>query len=254
MRKPLLSFIGPMAETSKKNAPILYSDIEHAGGLVAAIAHYFAQLNPKAKVHGLPNGAGPVCAIVVYGKRFSQVYLIAEERAFAFDCWLRGVIFSNAVTNDYQVAMHAIGLWVLTECVTDELQSRFPFVSIEKDAKAYETGHEVEEKWQQCFDYIPRYHYVSNLTPFLHEAAQHPQLRQLFPYTTLGTFHFSRCTGQPYSGDCPSVFPIEDNLFEVSTSTGDVIGRGNAAKAVDLVVRHLPPNTGPAIFVTADEL
>lgn len=254
MTKPLLSFIGPMAEISKKNATILYSDIDQAGGLVAAVAHHFAQLNPEAKVHGLPNGTGPVCAFVVYGKRFSQVFLRAEKRAFTCDCWLRGVIFAHAITDDFQVAMHAIGLWVLTECVTDELQSRFPFISIKKYAKAYETGHEVGEKWQQCFDYIPRNRYVSDLTPFLYKAAQHPKLRQLFPYTTLGTFRFSRCTGQPYSCDCPSVFPIDDNLFEVSTSTGDVIGRGNAAEAVDFVVRHLPPNTGPAIFVTADEL
>lgn len=37
-------------------------------------------------------------------------------------------------------------------------------------------------------------------------------------------------------------------------SNGQFLGQGDAAEAIDLIIRHLPPNCGPAIQGTEDDL
>ncbi len=42
--------------------------------------------------------------------------------------------------------------------------------------------------------------------------------------------------------------------YTVADSKGKFLGEGDAAEAVELIVKHLPPNCGPAIQGTADDL
>src|SRR5258708_4271848 len=100
-----------------------------------------------------------------------------------------------------------------------------------------------------------------------------PVLRRLFPFTSLVWLCFSRCTGYPFSGDCPSVCSSRwipdlaarptpeqraalgsEKPYTVADSKGRFLGEGNAAEAIELIVRHLPPNCGPAVQGTADDL
>jgi hypothetical protein len=170
------------------------------------------------------------------------------------DYWFNGVMFARGETDDFELMAHSIGFWLFADCLSKDFQDRFPFVKVACHATAYENGREVEEKWQECFDYIPRERSTSELTPFLFEAAKHPILRQLYPFTIFSSFYFSRCTGGPYTGDCPSVTPSGDGLYVVKSPSRVTIGCGTAEVAVALVISHLPENVGPAIFGTADEL
>src|SRR5262249_37534363 len=98
------------------------------------------------------------------------------------------------------------------------------------------------------------------LTPLVEKAMAVPALRRLFPFTSLYSLCFSRCTGYPFSGDCPSAAPAgdirrgaADPRFRVTDAKGGLLGEGTAAEAVEWLVQHLPPNCGPAVQGTADE-
>jgi hypothetical protein len=107
----------------------------------------------------------------------------------------------------------------------------------------------VEERWRT---YLKDFGFPE-LVPFVQAAARRPELRQLFPYTSLNRFCFSRCTGYPFTRDTPLVQPVENGEYEVVLEDV-VLGRGNAEQAAKLVVAHLPPGCGPAVPGTADDL
>ena len=78
-----------------------------------------------------------------------------------------------------------------------------------------------------------------------------PLLRQLFPYTSHATLCFSTCTGYPYSAEIPCIEPSEDG-YVLRTLAGQVIGRAaNAQIAIELLLAHVPAQTGPAVAGTA---
>lgn len=112
---------------------------------------------------------------------------------------------------------------------------------------------------------------MADLIPLVEKAMETPALRQLFPYASHVWLCFSRCTGYPFSGDCPHVcssrwIPTmearpsneqrEDlgpvKAYTVADAKGKFLGEGDAAEAIELVVRNLPPNCGPAVHGTRD--
>jgi hypothetical protein len=169
----------------------------------------------------------------------------------------------------------AINAWIAEESSCGELQQRFPFVSVEATAEFHERGAaaEVERQWQTLYGRIKNDDSKVELVPLLEKAMEVPALRQLFPFTSLVWLCFSRCTGYPFSGDCPSVCSsrwIPDEAarptaeqraalgpikpYTVADSEGHFLGEGDAAEAIELILQHLPPNCGPAIQGTADDL
>jgi hypothetical protein len=160
------------------------------------------------------------------------------------------------------------------KATTGELQCQFPFFKSAPKAISHEHGAaaEVERKWQSLLSHVRSDKYKSELLPLVEKAIEVPVLRRLFPFTSLSALCFSRCTGFPYSHDCPSACPSNrailqgymtpeqraaigsTKLYTVADSKGQFIGQGDALEAIDLIVRHLPPNCGPAIQGTADDL
>ncbi len=193
---------------------------------------------------------------VVYGRveranRFSQVYTAAEERLFLFDFWRDGVHLADAQTPDLKETARAIDKWVATECSLDEL-AELHIVTLTQGAKSYDQGTEVEDRWSLYLQTIG--HNFPELVSFVHAAAQAPQLRQLFPYTSLNHFCFSRCTGYPFTRDTPHVRPQEDGSYNVYSRENGLVGNGDAATAVQLVIAHLPPNCGAAVRGTVETM
>lgn len=125
-------------------------------------------------------------------------------------------------------------------------------IQLVDDAHIYDNGDEVEHRWRVYLsDSDPD---LRDLMPFIKLAAQQPVLRALFPYTSHSTFCFSRCTGYPFSHDCPYVTPEGNGQLVVGKHGGQTLGRGDADRALSLVLDNLPPHCGPAIRGTAAKL
>ncbi|WP_442933947.1 DUF6193 family natural product biosynthesis protein [Micromonospora sp. CPCC 206171] len=77
----------------------------------------------------------------------------------------------------------------------------------------------------------------------------------LFPFQSLNTLRFSRCTGYPYSADVPHIEPTYGNRFRVVAPGGTLVAEGvNARKAAAVVASTLPPGFRSAVAGTARDL
>ena len=209
----------------------LYPDLVAAGGLCNALQAALTAAGSGLRVSGLD----PAVNFVVYarvesGPRFSQVYIAAQERLFLFDFWSRGVMLAQGGTPDLAGVAGAIDRWITSGCTTSELASVFDFVAVEPRAASYESGDEVEHRWR---DYLANMgDRFPELTSFVRAASCRRELRQLFPFTSLNTFCFSRCTGYPFTRDTPHVRPLRGGLYEVVGPGGRVLGRGRRPRTV----------------------
>jgi hypothetical protein len=234
-----------------KNTNEFYPDLVAAGGLADALQNALREICSPLTVSELEKSIRfVVYARVESGSRFSQVYIAAQERLFLFDFWARGVMLAQGQTPHLTAMARAIDKWVQSDCSTTDLVAGFPFVAVEDKAAAYERGEEVEERWRSYMASIG----FPELVAFVAAASQRPKLRQLFPYTSLNMFCFSRCTGYPFTRDTPYVRPLQQGQYEVVSRKGNVLGRGNAEEAADLVVANLPPGCALAVPGTADDL
>jgi hypothetical protein len=231
----------------------LYPDLIEKGGLAIALREALREIGSPLSVSELDKSVPFVAyARVESGSRFSQVYIGAEKRMFLFDFWNRGVCLAHGATPEILEMAGSIDKWIASACTTDELARAFRCVTIAAFAAVYERGEEVEARWRQYLASLGET--FPELTAFVAVAAAEPKLRQLFPFTSLNRFCFSRCTGYPFTGDTPHVVPLGWDQYEVISASGDSLGRGNAVEAVAFVVSNLPANCGPAIPGTAEEL
>ena len=243
----------------------LYPDLLSAGGLAAGLQQALAGTGSPLQVRTLDEGLDskqrevmkgfPAYARVERDERFSQVYIGAEQRMFLCDFWQRGVMLANAATPDLKELAATIRHWIEGLVTTRELAAEFSFVKPVDSAEAFESGSEVDHRWTWYEDWIPRT--FPELVPFFDEAKQSPELRQLFPFTSLNCMCFSRCTGYPYTDDCPAAIPVGGirsvvlGEFDVRLR-GQLLGSGNGKEAVRITVANLPENCGPAVAGTAD--
>jgi hypothetical protein len=216
--------------------------------LQAALQTLGSQLELTGMGEDAPN-FGKSFARVEREARFCQIMTTSGN--FRVDFWDQGVCLVNAGTSDVDELAKAIHLWVDSNCNLDTL-SIFTFIEVPAASYAHENGDEVEQKWQSLLESIPKTY--PELNEFVTEASQRPRLRQLFPYTSLNTFCFSRCTGYPYTKDLPIVVPVKDNAYEVISRDGQALGSGNANWAANIVEASLPENCGPAVPGTAEDL
>ncbi len=236
-----------------KDIPELYPDLIGQGGLPNAVQAALRKIDSSLSVSGLHKSVPLlVFAHVESGYRFSQIYVGAKMRMFCFDFWNRGVCLAHGATPEILKMARSIDKWIASCCSTGELERAFRFVQVEPTAAAYERGEEVEMRWREYL--VSRGGMFPELTAFVVAAAAEPKLRQLFPFMSVNRFCFSRCTGYPFSRDTPQVIPLGHDQYEVTGSSGESLGKGNAANAVALAVAALPPNCGPAVPGTAKEL
>jgi hypothetical protein len=236
-----------------KDIPELYPDLIEQGGLANALQAALRKIDSSLAVSELDQSVPfVVYARVESGHRFSQIYIGAKTRMFSFDFWNRGVCLAHGATPEILGMARSIDKWIASGCSTCELASAFRFVQVEPTAVAYERGEEIEMRWRQYLASLGER--FPELTAFVAAAAADPKLRQLFPYTSMSRFCFSRCTGYPFTLDTPHVVPLGRDEYEVISSSGESLGRGNAADAVVLAVAALPPNCGPAVPGTAEQL
>ena len=233
----------------------LYPDVTAAGGLRPLLQACLQQAASALQATGIdpPIPGFPEYGRVEQGDRSCQVYIAAHERLFSSDFWAQGVCLAKGACSDPVELARAIDCWISQAPIrTDALALRFPFVRPSSDAPAFENGHAVEHRWTQYLESIDDM--IPQLSLLMLAAAQRPALRQLFPYTSVHRLCFSRCTGFPYTGDCPMITPNRDGTFIVETPDGMKSPPLAADEAADWAAQHLPPGAGPAIAGTAAEL
>jgi hypothetical protein len=147
------------------------------------------------------------------------------------------------------------GFWLCKDVTTPELSATFSFVTPAHKAVAFDEGSEIAYVWA-CIQADPA---RAELKAFVDLAIRDVVLSGLFPFTSLFTLCFSRCTGYPYTYDTPTVTPLGKRLlggyqYEVRLPDNRLAGRGNAAKALALVKAHLPSAIKPAIKGTAADV
>jgi Family of unknown function (DUF6193) len=271
------SELAMVEEVGNVDQSSFYSDVTGAGGLSPAIqAQLEAIGSPLCMKRADPdfNGLFPFEWEVVKQKhRFSQIMIAKHQRLFMLDFWDRGICLAHGSTPLLPKVAEVIHVWVAEGVSTGVLQRRFPFVGVESSADSHEQGAaaEVEQKWQALYSHVKSDESKVALTPLVERAMEVPVLRRLFPFTSLDWLCFSRCTGYPFSGDCPSAcstrFRFAPRLtpgqrealgpprpYTVADSKGNFLGEGDLAEVVELIIQHLPPNCGPAVQGTADDL
>lgn len=229
----------------------LYSDVIAAGGLVAAVQQSLDRNESPLTATGIAESRFPTYARIELRERFSQIYVAAEERLFLFDIWRDGVMYGNGRTSDIDEMTNAITEWVGNNLTVAEI-GQLSCIQLVDSAHVYDNGSEVEHRWVAYLSDSDSC--LRELMPFIRLAARQPALRGLFPYTSHSTFCFSRCTGYPFSYDCPHVTPDTNGHVTVGKHGGQTLGTGDAAVAVSLVLENLPANCGPAIRGTAAKL
>jgi hypothetical protein len=231
---------------------ILYPEIESAGGLIFALDNAFKRNGSSLRGSNNENSIffNKFYARIEKDNKYSQIYIAAEEKFYLPDFWRNGVCLAHGKIDDIDLLVQSLDFWLWSDVTTEELSSKFSFVVPNKDAAIYDEGNEVEYKWKSILFDPDR----SELHEFIELAIQNLTLSKLFPYTSLMTLGFSRCTGYPYTYDTPTVTPsIESGQFIVRGTNGDQIGCGNARAALKFILENLPKDIEPARKGTAED-
>ena len=235
----------------------MYPESDAAGGLGNALNVEFIKLNSCLKIlsnNSLDKMPFPH-SVVKRGKKFSQIYLAANERLYLPDFWKEGVCLAQGKTSKLPDLARALDFWLCQDVTTQELAAAFSFITPTDSAVAFDENSEVDFTWRRIQADESR----ADLKAFVDLAIRDDVLSKLFPFTSRFTLCFSRCTGYPYTYDTPTVTPTGRSLFrgyqyEVRLPGHKVVGRGSAAEALALVKAHLPPGIKPAVKGTAQDV
>lgn len=254
----------------------MYPELEKMGGLANAINLEFEKLHSTLKVVGDENNDKiPVTyARVENGNKFSQIYLAAEEKLYLPDFWRDGVCLAHGSIASISDLAQAVLYWLTQNVSTQELSKQFNFVQPNDKAKAFDENKEVEYMWKCLVSEDD----TLGLKEFIDLASKDEFLNKLFPFTSLYTLCFSKCTGFPFdTTDLPNVTPIEyihfalpkntseyakvrhvasasnNKLYVITKNKTQYVGEGNAIESLKIVRDNLPNDIKPARKGTADD-
>jgi hypothetical protein len=250
----------------------MYPEIEKAGSLSNALNIEFAKINSPLKV-AIENNIDKLpfdYARVENKNKFSQVYIGAEKKLYLPDFWRDGVCLAHGQTENILELATVLDFWLNQDITTNVLAEKFKFVKPNDNAKAFDENNEVEFAW----NYILQSDSKTGLHEFVKLAIKDEFLSKLFPFTSLYTLCFSKCTGYPFDSDnLPNITPKQfenfapiineyiiteydnnklEQQFVVTKNTNEYLGEGNAKQALKIVKNNLPDNIRPAKKGTAD--
>ena len=229
----------------------MYPELDAVGGLSNALKAQFSQLGSCLSTSA--DSASPTYARVERGTKFSQIYLAAEQPLYLPDFWRDGVCLAQGQADNVADLAQALDVWLCQDVSTRALAAAFSFVTPADKASAFDEGREVAFTWGRLHADVSR----AELRAFVDLAIRDDVVSQLFPFTSLSTLCFSRCTGYPYTRDTPTVTPLGKRVFrgpqyEVRLPDNRIAGRGSAPEALALVKANLPGDIKPAIKGTAE--
>ncbi|GAO41392.1 DUF6193 family natural product biosynthesis protein [Flavihumibacter petaseus] len=254
----------------------IYPEIIRAGGLANAIDLELKTINSSLRVRGddsfdkLPFSF----AMVEHGNKFSQIYMAAKEKLYLPDFWRDGVCLAHGKTNSLTELAKVLDYWLIQNVSTKALSEKYNFVCPSAKASAFDENKEIEFTWEL----LKNDDDSLGLKEFIGVASQDNTLNKLFPFTSLYTMCFSRCTGFPYdTNNLPNVTLLEyahfilpkneaeyskiqhtkatgdSQIYVVTLNMNKYLGKGNASEALQLVLENLPNNIQPARKGTAED-
>lgn len=253
----------------------MYPELENAGGLSNAINLELTKINSflRVTIEEKHIKIPVIYARVENGKKFSQICIASEETLYLSDFWRDGVCLAHASTNSISELVKAVDYWLTQNVSTYELAKQFNFVKPGDKAEIFDANKEVEFTW----NFLVAEDDSLGLKEFVKLASNNEILNKLFPFTSLYTLCFSRCTGFPFdTKDLPSVTPVEfahfvmskgsaeyakirttdtvpnSKIYVVTKNRTQYIGEGNAPEVLKIVLDSLPIDIGPARKGTAD--
>ena len=263
-------------EVVKQVSRELYPDVASAGSLAAALRKALEELPSVLEVDAEEPLLLFPYARIARESRFSQIYVAADERLFLVDFWSEGVAYGKAACSSLTQAADAINFWIAEGATIATMEARVNIFEPTPMGRAHEAGRAVEHQWDSLLkrwkeDDRRTGNSAQSPTALIEAARMRPELRQLFPFTSLAALCFSRTTGYPFSDDCPHAVPIGNGQFRAHSprhrivqrsSRGidyqeaiyEVIGEGTVEEVVKMLVDSLPPNCGPAVSGTSEDL
>jgi hypothetical protein len=243
--------------------PDLYPDLAAAGSLAAALALAAAEQGLDLGVvlsndSDLLRTAGVTSTAP--GREPCWIFIGSESRWFNINGPCQGVQLLSGSTSDLGDLARAAAGW-RNGARLREIQDDAAFIEVSELAEAHEHGpaEAVTVQWRLLLEGLrqeaDRLDLVRQTLALAEAASTEPKLRQLYPFTSHWSLHFTTCTGFPYSWDVPFIDPLSDGRYRVcGPSRGTVIGEGDtAAAAISMVVGALPANCGPAVAGTAND-
>jgi hypothetical protein len=279
-------------EVLKEIDASLYPDVARAGSLDVAVSKSLADIGSNLVASTIPAEQFMPYAHVEDSSRFSQVHIAGGQRLFLFDFWSDGVRFGSGSSSELSEVARAVHTWIADKPTLEKMSSLFAFFSPTEGGKAYEAGTYVEQQWKGLIEswkgmespfgirshkqlisflfslsLIEKARFVKGYftyptqntkkyspLPLIKAAMKRPELRQLFPYTSLTCLCFSRTTGYPFTKDCPVIEPRGNGKYAVyMPNSQEFLGEGTVEEALDIAVKNLPPDCGPAVSGTADD-
>ncbi|MGW7365884.1 DUF6193 family natural product biosynthesis protein [Streptomyces sp. NPDC054841] len=172
-------------------------------------------------------------------------------------CWVSGLSMGVALiegwtTDPYDVVRAGV-VWGQGASLR-EMRQLLPFLRSSELAEAHERGpaDAVAVQWRQMLEDVATRWTYPGYRPLLEAAHSIPQLRQLYPFSSMWRLGFSACTGFPAAVKIV-VVPLKDGRYCVQTTLSEqsTIGEVDTVEeALALAVSHLPAGLGPAVAGT----
>jgi hypothetical protein len=234
----------------------LYPDLQGKGGLAAALQAVMTELGGHLTVDVCSTPGDVYYASVTSGKRSSGVF---HSCGFSVGFWHQEVRYGGGWARELVDIGRAIVAFQVEKASVTEMAARFNWFVPEEYVYSHGQSADayVDARWRELEGRLESdlNHPKERLLPLFLEAAKRPELRQLFPFTSVGFLCFSRKTAYPFSHDCPIAFCREAGFFIVmAIDQKTILGEGDAQQAADIIVANLPPNCGPATHGSADTL
>jgi hypothetical protein len=239
--------------------PDLYPDLAAAGSLAAALEKVATELG-LALGEAVRKDTSLIWAGIASTAANRQPLSInigSVERWFLFSGWSQGVELIRGASKDlHEVAQIALA-W-RNGATLHEMRDVSAAVTFTELGEAHERGpaEAVAVKWRLLRDEMQEEIPFEAVRTLVEAAFAEPKLRQLYPFTSHWSLHFTTCTGYPFTWKVPFVDPLRDGRYRVNgPHRGAVIGEADTAdEAVAMVVAHLPDDIGPAVAGTANDM
>lgn len=226
----------------------LYPDVIAAGSLASALQQSATALGVDLGIDVIeqPSLLQAEVASVVANRGPARILLAANKRLFLIRGHLHEIVILSGSTPDLRLLVKAAEGWRAGASLR-EIERAAPILYISDLAESTERGpaEAVEARWRLEREFLGGS--PAGFEELFNAAYAEPKLRQLWPFTSHRSFHFSRSTGYPGFRDVPYIDPIGDGRYRVTAPDGTLIGEsGHPEDLVAMVVRNLPAGCGPA--------
>jgi hypothetical protein len=218
----------------------LYPDVAEVGTLTLALQEEFAR---QGRTHHVVPYAEPPnshrTARVQIGDRQAEAVLDPWRRQFVTELRDETRMVASGATQHLADAAVAMDRWV-SGARASQVAAECPFLGSVELAEARERGDKRAANWLLYYEDPHDDPVLRKLRAFVVLAFHESRLRELWPYTSVWSLHFST-TPYPYSRDCPAVTPgPRPDWYVVGTPDHRVHEATDAPDTLRLVLAGLP--------------